>query len=72
VKVLENNQKTWLWDSAEEIVDMLQGCCSLQMFEKLKDMILSSWRAAGEQGMVLMRSKGGLRLMVSRKVTLLS
>jgi hypothetical protein len=50
MKLLENNQTTWLWDSAEEDVYMLRGCCSLQMFEKLKDMILSSWRAAGELG----------------------
>ena len=30
---------------------MLQGCCSLEMFKRLKDMILSSWKDAGEQGL---------------------
>jgi hypothetical protein len=51
MKLLENNQTTWLWDSAEEDVYMLRGCCSLEMFQKLKDMILSSWRDVGEQGL---------------------
>ncbi len=51
MKLLENNQTTWLWDSAEEDVYMLRGCRSLEMFQKLKDMILSSWRDAGEQGL---------------------
>jgi hypothetical protein len=30
---------------------MLRGCCWLQMFDKLKDMILFSWRAWGEQNL---------------------
>jgi hypothetical protein len=30
MKLLENNQATWLWDSAEEDVYMLWGCCSLR------------------------------------------
>jgi hypothetical protein len=46
---LENNQTTWLWDLAEEDVYMLRACRSLEMFERPKDMILSSWRDAGEQ-----------------------
>jgi hypothetical protein len=49
MKLLENHQTAWLWDSAEEDVYMLRGCRSLLMFEKLKDMILSSWRDEGEQ-----------------------
>jgi hypothetical protein len=51
IKLLENNQTTWLWGLAEEDVYMLRGCRSFEMFEKLKDIILSSWRDAGEQCM---------------------
>ncbi len=50
MKLLENNQTTWLFvDSAEEDVYMLRGCRSQSMFDKLKEMILLNWRAAGEQ-----------------------
>ena len=49
MKLLENNQATWLWDTAEEDVYMLRGCRSLLMFDTLKEMILLSWREAGEQ-----------------------
>jgi hypothetical protein len=51
MKLLEINQTTWLWDLAEEDVYMLQGCRSLEMLEQLKDMILPSWRDAGEQNL---------------------
>jgi hypothetical protein len=37
---------------AEEDVYMLWGCCSQPMFDKLKGMILSSWRTAVEQRLV--------------------
>ena len=49
MKLLENHQATWLWNTAEEDVYMLRGCRSQLMFDKLKDLILSSWRMAGEQ-----------------------
>jgi hypothetical protein len=49
MKLLENNQTTLLWDLAKEDVYTLWGCRSLEVFKKLKDMILSSWRDAGEQ-----------------------
>jgi hypothetical protein len=49
MKLLENNQATWLWNTAEEDVYMLRGCRSQSMFDKLKEMILLNWRAAGEQ-----------------------
>jgi hypothetical protein len=47
----KNNQATWLWDIAEEDVYMLSGCHAQPMFDKLKDMILSSWTCDGEQGL---------------------
>jgi hypothetical protein len=52
MKLLKNNQSFGLWDKAEEDVYMLRGCRSQPMFDKLKDMILSSWTHAGEQGLV--------------------
>jgi hypothetical protein len=36
MKLLQNNQTTWLWDLAEEDVYMLWGCCSLEMFKNSK------------------------------------
>ena len=51
MKLLKNNQSFWLWDKAEEDVYMLRGCRSQPMFDKLKDMILSSWSHDGEQGL---------------------
>jgi hypothetical protein len=48
MKLLVENNATWLWDVAEEDVFMLRGCRSQPMFDKLKGMILSSWRLAGE------------------------
>ncbi len=49
MKLLENHQASWLWNIAEEDVNMLRGCRSQPMFDKLKDMILTSWRLDGEQ-----------------------
>jgi hypothetical protein len=49
MKLLENHQASWLWNIAEEDVYMLRGCRSQPMFDKLKDMILTSWRLDGEQ-----------------------
>jgi hypothetical protein len=49
MKLLENHQASWLWNIAEEDVHMLRGCRSQPMFNKLKDMILTSWRLDGEQ-----------------------
>jgi hypothetical protein len=51
MKLLENNQTTWLRDLTEEDAYMPRGCRSLEMFEKLKDMILSSLRDSREQCM---------------------
>ena len=42
MKLLENHQATWLWNTAEEDVYMLRGCRYQLMFDKLKDLILSS------------------------------
>jgi hypothetical protein len=49
MKLLKSNQSFWLRDKAEEDVYMLKGCRSQPMFDKLKDMILSSWTHDGEQ-----------------------
>jgi hypothetical protein len=49
MKLLENHQASWLWNIAEEDVHMLRGCRSQPMFDKLKDMIITSWRLDGEQ-----------------------
>jgi hypothetical protein len=51
MKHLENHQATWLQGIAKEDVYMPRGCRSLPMFEKLKDMILSSSRDSGEQSL---------------------
>jgi hypothetical protein len=47
MKLLENHQASRL--CTEEDVHMLWGCRSQPMFDKLKDMILTSWRLDGEQ-----------------------
>jgi hypothetical protein len=49
MKLLKNNPTTWLRTDAEKDVYMLRGCRSQGMFDRMKDMILSSWRSAGEQ-----------------------
>jgi hypothetical protein len=49
MKLLDNHQASWLWNIVEEDVHMLRGCRSQPMFDKLKDMILTSWRLDGEQ-----------------------
>jgi hypothetical protein len=51
MKLLKNNQSFWLWDKAEEDVYMLRGCRFQPMFDKLEDIILSSWTHDGEQGL---------------------
>jgi hypothetical protein len=48
MKLLRNNQSFWLWDKAEEDLYMLRGCRSQPIFDKRKDMILSSWTYDGE------------------------
>jgi hypothetical protein len=53
MKLLENHQVSWLWNIAgEDDVYMLWGCRSQPMLDKLKDMLLTSWRLDGEQRLV--------------------